>query len=95
LGSYTLDVAPMVVKFGVEEGTFDPLLQAKFHPHRCNVSLLRGEKPHNRPLSKLNTGRLALCAMLPVTKISRAYREAFYPYIYNTLTKELRVRENE
>jgi len=27
------------VKFGVEEGTF-----AKFHPHRCNVSLLRGEK---------------------------------------------------
>ena len=25
-----------------------------------------GEKPHNRPLSKLNTGRLALRAMLPV-----------------------------
>ena len=39
---------------------------AKFHPHRCNVSPLRGEKPQNRPLSKLNTGRLALCAMLPV-----------------------------
>jgi len=31
------------------------------------VSPLRGEKPQNRPLSKLNTGRLALCAMLPVT----------------------------
>ena len=35
-------------------------------PHRCNVSPLRGEKPQNRPLSKLNTGMLALRAMLPV-----------------------------
>jgi len=57
------------VKFGVEEGTFGPLLHAKFHPHRCNVSLLQGEKPQNWPLSKLNTGRFALRAMLPVTKI--------------------------
>jgi len=32
------------------------------------VSPLRGEKPQNRPLSKLNTGRLVLRAMLPVTK---------------------------
>jgi len=30
------------------------------------VSPLRGEKPQNWPLSKLNTGRFALCAMLPV-----------------------------
>jgi len=30
-------------------------------------SSVRGEKPQNRPLSKLNTGRLALRAMLPVT----------------------------
>ena len=43
-----------------------PLLHAKFHPHRCNVSPLRGEKPQNWPLSKLNTGRFALRAMLPV-----------------------------
>ena len=43
-----------------------PLLHAKFHPHRCNVSPLRGKKPQNRPLSKLNTGRLALRAMLPI-----------------------------
>jgi len=43
-----------------------PLLHAKFYPHQCNVSPLRGEKPHNRPLSKLNTGRFALHAMLPV-----------------------------
>jgi len=43
-----------------------PLLRAKFHPHRCNVSPLRGEKPQNWPLSKLNTGRFALRAMLPV-----------------------------
>ena len=51
---------------GTEEGTFGPLLRAKFHPHRWNVSPLRGEKPQNRPLSKLNTGRFALRAMLPV-----------------------------
>jgi len=31
------------------------------------VSPLRGEKPQNRPLSKLNTGSFALRAMLPVT----------------------------
>jgi len=29
-------VAPMGVKFGIEEGTECPLLHAKFHPHRCN-----------------------------------------------------------
>jgi len=31
-------VAPLGVKFGMEEGTegFGPLLHAKFHPHRCN-----------------------------------------------------------
>ena len=56
----------MGVKFGMEEGTEGPLLLAKFHPHRCNVSPLRGEKPQNRPLSKLNTGRFGLRAMLPV-----------------------------
>jgi len=55
-------------KFGMEErGTFGPLLHAKFHPHRCNMSPLWGKKFQNRPLSKLNTGRLALRAMLPVT----------------------------
>ena len=56
----------MGVKFGMAEGTEGPLLHAKFHPHRYNVSPLRGEKPQNRPLSKLNTGRFALRAMLPV-----------------------------
>jgi len=29
-------VAPIGVKFGVEEGTEDPLLHVRFHPHRCN-----------------------------------------------------------
>ena len=57
----------MGVKFVTEEGTLGPLLRAKFHPHQCNVSPLRGEKPQNRPLSELNTGRFALRAMLPVT----------------------------
>jgi len=45
-----------------------PLLHAKFHPKRCNMSPLWGEKPQNRPVSKLNTGRLALRAILPVIK---------------------------
>jgi len=36
-------------KFGVEESTFGRLLHAKFHPNRCNVSPLRGEKPQNHP----------------------------------------------
>jgi len=50
---------------GTEEGTF---LRAKFHPHRCNVSPLRGEKPQNQPLSNLNTCALRFAhAMLPVT----------------------------
>ena len=43
-----------------------PLLSAKFHPHRCNVSPLRSDKPQNRPLSKLNNRRFALREMLPV-----------------------------
>ena len=58
----------MGVKFGTEEGTFGPLLRAKFHPHRCNVSPLWGENPQNRPLSKLNNRHFALRAMLPVNK---------------------------
>jgi len=60
----------MGVKFGTEEGTLGPLLRAKFHPHRCNVSPLRGENPQNRPLSKLNNRHLALRAMLPVNRHS-------------------------
>jgi len=45
------------------------------HPCRCTDGgeiwhgegdSMRGEKPQNRPLSKLNTGRFALRAMLPV-----------------------------
>jgi len=37
------------------------------------VSPLRGEKPQNGPLSKLNTGRFALRAMLPVTMLGAAH----------------------
>jgi len=75
------------VKFGMEEGTEGPLLHAttegpllhaKLNPHRCNVSPLRGEKPQNRPLGKLNTGRFALRAMLPVTKsANRTQRQKY------------------
>ena len=55
----------MGVKFGMEEGTFG------------NMSPLRGEEPQNRPLSKLNTGRLALRTMLPVTNRQKTQR--FWP----------------
>ena len=58
LGSYTVTVAPMGVKFGMEKGT-----HAKFHPNRCNVSPLRGKKPQNQPL---RYRPFVLCALLPV-----------------------------
>jgi len=51
---------------GAEEWTFGSILRAKFHPHRCSVSPLRGEKTQNRPLSNLNNQRFALRANLPV-----------------------------
>jgi len=55
------------VKFGTAKWTFGPLIRAKCHPHWCNVSPLRGEKPQNRPLSRLtSTPALALRPMLPV-----------------------------
>jgi len=31
-GSYTIIVAAMGVKFGMEKATFGPLIRAKFHP---------------------------------------------------------------
>jgi len=66
-----------------------PSSYAKFHSHRCNASPLRGEKPQNRPLSKLNTGRLALRAMLPVKFTgSIALRHCFVT-IFNIITKHL------
>jgi len=49
----------MGVKFGLPN----------FTPIGATCRPLRGEKPQNRPLSKLNTGRLALRTMLPVKMI--------------------------
>jgi len=37
-------VAPMKVKFGMDEGTKCPLLHAKLHPHQCNN---KGMGPQN------------------------------------------------
>jgi len=54
----------------VEAGTFGPVLHVKFHPHRCNLSPLRREKPQNLPLSSLNNRRFALRTMLPVNDCS-------------------------
>jgi len=57
----------MGVKFGVEEGRggeWTPVdscslhHHAKFHPNRCIVSPMRGEKPQNRPLINFYTGAL-------------------------------------
>jgi len=49
---YAPIVAPMRVKFGVEEETKDRSPPPRqISPHRCNVSPLRGEKPQNQPLS--------------------------------------------
>jgi len=45
------------------------------------VSPLRGEKPQNRPLSKRNTGRFALRAMLPVTSLLLEYSQQPYSRI--------------
>jgi len=52
----------MGVKFGMEEGTFGPLIHAKFHP----IGATCHEKPQKRPLSNLNNRRFVLCALLPV-----------------------------
>jgi len=82
LGVLHLVVAPVGVKFGMEEGgDRSPLLHAKFHPHRCNVSPLRGEKPQNRPLSKLNTGSFALHAMLPVITLTNLALSVIFYFV--------------
>jgi len=49
-------------------------------PHRCNVSLLQGEKPQNLPLSNLNNRRFALHRMLPVNH-NDTYEKS--PSLYN------------
>jgi len=45
----------MGVKFGVKESTFDQHLHAKFNPHRCSVSPLRGENLKIALVTELNT----------------------------------------
>ena len=59
LGSYTLIVALMGVKFGMEEGTF-PLCQIS------PQSVQRVAKPQNWLLSNRNNRHFALRVMLPV-----------------------------
>ena len=52
------EVTAMTYFRQTDGGVDRPLLHAKFHLHRCNVSPLRCEKPQNRPLSNLYTGAL-------------------------------------
>jgi len=63
LGSCTLTVAPMGVKFGMEEGTL-----WQISPPSVQRVALHFDKPQNRPLIKLNTGalRFAQCCRYPV-----------------------------
>jgi len=68
----------MGMKFGTEEGTLGPLLLAKFHPISATCRSW-GEKPQNRPLSKLNTGGLR--AMLPVKRKDRTGKKSQKGYI--------------
>ena len=48
----------------------------KFCENRARDTPLRGGKPQNWPLSKLNTGRFALRAMLPVMNESFELRHS-------------------
>jgi len=48
----------MWVKFGMEEGPLVPSSMPNFTPIGATH---RGEKPQNRPLSKLNTSGVAAC----------------------------------
>jgi len=61
-----------------------PLLRAKFHPYRCNVSPLRGEKPQNRPLSVLITGALSCAQCCRLITL--------YPFLRNSPTGQTRRR---
>jgi len=56
------------------------------------VSPLRGEKPQNWPLSKLNTGRFALRAMLPVKNLLSSNISSICPHNmvnFSPLTDEI------
>jgi len=57
-GPYALTVALMGVKFGMDVGT----CQISSPSVQCVA--LRGEKPQNRPLTKLNTGALGFAQSL-------------------------------
>jgi len=46
----------MGVKFGMEEGTFDSPPPRQISPPLVQRVSPAGDKPQNRPLSKLNTG---------------------------------------
>ena len=57
-------VAPMGVKFGTEEGTFGPLLRAKFHPHRCKFQCKFRCKFHPHRCNDKGIGPLKLKFLL-------------------------------
>jgi len=64
---------------------------AKFLHAKCNVSPLRGEKPQNRPLSKLNTGRFVLRAMLPVKRRAKFIQGSSFFVVLHSSFGVLRV----
>jgi len=58
--------APIEVKFCTAKRTKVHVGLAKFGVNRCNESPMRDEKPDFWPVSKFNTGSLALRGILPV-----------------------------
>ena len=88
-------VAPMGVKFGMEEGTFGPLLHAKFHPHRCNDKgvgppklkfLLRFDQnvEYKRP-----TGAYPLGDFHKISRVCTSFQDALGVKIWLDLLKGL------
>jgi len=51
-----------------------PILHAKFHPHRCDVSPLHGENLQNRPLINLYTGACGRSVRMSVCHTSEPCR---------------------
>jgi len=88
-------VAPMGVKFGVEEGT-GPLLHAKFYPHQCNSKgvgppkltfLLNFEQyvEYKRP-----TGAYPLRDFHKICRVCRTYQAALRVKIWLDMLEGLR-----
>jgi len=69
LGPHSHPPGAIEMKFCTAKRTPVSVVPAKFDVNRCNESPLWGEKPYFWPVSKVNTGSLPLCGILPVIKV--------------------------